>query len=438
MACPPNCQPASLGEVLPAGEAVGGLPFNQKPSTLMHIDLNSCFATIEQQANPLLRGKPIAVAAYPTPSGCILAPSIEAKKRGVKTGMRVIDGKLLCPELQILGPDPWKYRNIHLALKNLLSTYSADLVPKSIDEFVVNFEGYPSFKRGMMAVGNEIKQKIKSDIGDWLTVSIGIGPNRFLAKLAANLKKPDGLEDINATNFADIYQHLTLMDLNGIKRANATRLNNSGIFTVTDFYHAPIHLLKSAFHSINGYYWYLRLRGWEIDDVDFGRKSFGNMFSLPQPLSRPEDLSPILHKLVEKCSARMRSAGFSANGVHLALLYRDHSFWHHGHVSHQLLFDPRDIYRSAFKILLSAPYCAPVANIAVSCFDLDKSTSRQLDLFSDLQKKINLVKAIDDINAWYGNFVITPGAMLSAKNLIPDRISFGGIKELEQFIFSAL
>ena len=412
------------------------LPFNQKPSTLMHIDLNSCFATIEQQANPLLRGKPIAVAAYPTPSGCILAPSIEAKKRGVKVGMRVIDGKLLCPELQILGPDPWKYRTIHLALKKLLSNYSADLTPKSIDEFVVNFEGYPSLKRGMMVVGHEIKQRLKDDIGDWLTVSIGIGPNRFLAKLAANLKKPDGLEEINVTNFAAIYNRLTLMDLNGIKRANTTRLNNSGIFTITDFYHAPIHLLKHAFHSITGYYWYLRLRGWEIDDIQFDRRSFGNMYSLPQPLSTPQEISPILHKLVEKCSARMRSSGYSASGVHLSLLYRDHSFWHHGHLSHQALFDARDIYRQAFKILLNSPYRTQVANIAVSCFALSKSSTHQLELFSDLQKQLNLVKAIDDINNWYGNFVITPAAMISTKDLVPDRISFGGVKELEQFIFA--
>ena len=119
------------------------LPFNPKPSTIMHIDLNSCFASIEQQANPLLRGKPIAVAAYTTPSGCILAPSVEAKRLGIKVGMRVKDGKLICPALKILSPDPWKYRNVHLGLRRLISQYTDDFVPKSIDEFVLNFEGYP-------------------------------------------------------------------------------------------------------------------------------------------------------------------------------------------------------------------------------------------------------------------------------------------------------
>jgi DNA polymerase-4 len=405
------------------------LPFNQKPSTIMHIDLNSCFATIEQQANPLLRGRPIAVAAYTSPAGCILAPSIEAKAMGVKVGMRVKEGKLICPDLQILAPDANKYRHIHLCLKKLITEYTNNFAPKSIDEFVLNFEGYPSFKLGMFKIGQLIKSKIKSEIGDWLTVSIGIGPNRFLAKQAAGLHKPDGLDEINFQNYHDIYSHLKLTDLTGIKKAIASRLNNSGIFSVLDFYNSTIYDLRSAFHSINGYYWYLRLHGWEIDDVEFKRQSFGNMFSLPKPLTTPEELSPLLHKLIEKCSFRLRSAGFTARGVHVSLLYRDHSFWHHGGISHHLLSDPRDVYRHAFRILSSSPYQKPVANLSVTLFDLLKVNSLQLNLFSNLIKQDNLVKAMDKINQTYGQFVITPAMMLSAKNLVPDRISFGGISE---------
>jgi len=96
------------------------LNFNPAPSTILHIDLNSCFATIEQQANPHLRGKPVAVAAYTTPSGCILAPSVEAKRYGIQTGMRVKDGKALYPKLIVIPADPWKYRNVHLALRKIL------------------------------------------------------------------------------------------------------------------------------------------------------------------------------------------------------------------------------------------------------------------------------------------------------------------------------
>jgi DNA polymerase IV len=217
-----------------------GLPFNTKKPTLMHIDLNSCFASVEQQANPKLRGKPIAVAAYTTPSGCIVAPSVEAKEYGVKTGIRVKDGKMLCPNLIVLLPDPWKYRTVHLRLKKLLENYTDLVTPKSIDEFILDLEGYPSYQKGMESVGVEIKQRIKSEIGNWLRVSIGIGTNRFLAKTAAGLKKPDGLERIDNNTFTDVYKKLALTELCGIKVRNAIRLQGLGIHTVWDFYEASL------------------------------------------------------------------------------------------------------------------------------------------------------------------------------------------------------
>ena len=226
----------------------------------MHLDLNSCFATIEQQANPQLRGKPIAVAAYTTPSGCIIAPSVEAKRYGIKVGMRVKDGKLLYPGLIVLSPDPWKYRNVHLALRRIVSDYTDKFVPKSIDEFVLDLEGYPCLvASSMQQVAREIKERIKEEIGEWLTVSVGIAPNKFLAKTAASLHKPDGLDEIDKENFAKVYSGLKLTELCGIKLRNAVRLNNMGIFSVLDFFEAPYPKLKAAFESILGYYWYLRL-----------------------------------------------------------------------------------------------------------------------------------------------------------------------------------
>lgn len=412
------------------------LPFNRKPSTVMHLDLNSCFATIEQQANPLYRGRPLAVAAYTTSSGCIIAPSVEAKRLGVKLGMRVKEGKLLCPDLVVLPPDPGKYRFIHRRLRQLISQYTASFSPKSIDEFVLNFEGYPSFSKGLFNVAHEIKYRLKSEIGDWLTLSVGIGPNHFLAKTASNLKKPDGLEEINWQNYEQVYSQLKLSDLCGIKQANVVRLNSRGIYTVLDFYRSEIFDLKSAFHSILGYYWYLRLHGWEIDDVKFSRKSFGAMYSLPKIISAPEELSPILHKLVDKTALRLRHAGFKAHGVHLSLLYRNHSFWHHGKTVSQALFDTRDIYRLASKIMSSSPYRAPVANLAVSVFDLEINNSTQLDLFNQVTRSLNLTAAIDQIKAKYGDFIVTPAMMLGTEEAVPDRVGFSNIRDLEDLITS--
>lgn len=410
--------------------------FNPKPSTIMHLDLNSCFATIEQQANPLLRGKPIAVAAYTTASGCIVAPSVEAKRFGIKVGMRVKDGKILCPNLIVLSPDPWKYRNVHLALRKIVSTYTGDFSPKSIDEFVLNMEGCPVFQRGMFNVAGELKRRIKQEIGEWLTVSIGIAPNRFLAKTAAGLHKPDGLDEINRDNFLDVYPTLSLTDLCGIKERNAIRLNNMGIYSVLDFYNAPPWKLKAAFESILGHYWYLRLRGWEIDDVDFARRSYGNSFALPagrQAFQSFEELSPVLSKLVEKTGARFRRAGYKVGGVHLAISFRDGTFWHRGVATSKVLFDSRDIYKEAFGLLAGCPYRKPVRELAVSVFNLTHEPSIQLDLFENTEKKEKLVEALDKVNERWGNFVITPARMLDTDKAAIDRIAFGGVKELEEF-----
>ena len=424
------------------------LNFNPNPSTIMHIDLNSCFATVEQQANPYLRGKPIAVAAYPTPNGCILAPSIEAKECGVKTGMRVKDGKLLCPSLIILESDPWKYRNVHLALRRLLSNYTSDFYPKSIDEFVLNLEGCPCLRSEklevrskqslllrskMLEVGNEIKKKIREEIGDWLTVSVGIAPNRFLAKLASGLKKPDGLEEISSGNFFEVYSNLSLTDLPYIKMRNAIRLNSVGIYSVLDFYGAALWKLKAAFQSVNGYYWYLRLRGWEIDNVEFGRRSYGNSYALPKPLATLEELSPILSKLVEKIGFRLRRAGYAARGIHVAVGYRDGSLWHKGISFDKNLFDSREIYQKALRILSQSLYQRPVRDLAVSVFGLRKRKNLQLDLFEDVVKREKAVEAADTINERWGDFVITSARMLGTQDKVPDRIAFGGIKELEEF-----
>lgn len=416
---------------------LANLQFNPKDPTVMHIDLNSCFATIEQQANPLLRGKPVVVAAYKTPAGCILAASIEAKKLGIKGGMRVKDARQVYPAVIIMEPDPWKYRNVHLSLRHLLQKYTNNLHAKSIDEFVLDLDGFPSMRMGICNVAAEIKSRIRSEIGEWLSVSIGVAPNRYLAKVASGLHKPDGLDILDKNTYEKIYKNLSLMDLCGIKVNNTARLNKQGIFNVWDFYNVSPKTLQIAFHSVFGYYWYLRLHGWEVDDIESSRKSYGNSVALGQNLSTLEQLSPILMKLVEKMSRRMRLAGYSAAGVHLSLLYRDGNYWHKGVSLRQPLFSSGDIYRVALKLLTKSSCKNFVHTIAVSCFALTKEKNKQLNILENLDTKRNLYTALDSINDRWGDFVISPAKMVSIPDVVKDRIAFGGIKELEDFVCSS-
>lgn len=407
------------------------VPFNPQPSTIMHIDLNSCFATVEQQADPSLRDKPIAVAAYKSSGGCILAPSIEAKRLGIKVGMRVRDGKALCPNLIVLEPDPWKYRNVHKALNKLLLSYTDLVFPKSIDEFVLDLTGAPRYKVGMVNIATEVKSRIKQEIGDYLTVSIGIAPNRYLAKIASGLRKPDGLDTIDNTNFKNIFSKLVLHDLTGIKTQNIARLNRHEIFSVLDFYEATPMTLQQTFHAVTGHYWYLRLRGWEIDDVATHRGSYSNSVALGKNLTTPDELAPVLINLVEKMAARMRAEDYGAHGVHLSLVYKNHrGFWHKGLSTADVLFATQQIYKVAYKLLLQSPYRNPVHIIAVTCFSLVKEKTQQPYIFDYINKEITLTKVLDSINDKWGNFVITSGKMLSTQQPVKDRIAFGGLEKL--------
>jgi DNA polymerase IV len=408
------------------------LALNHNPPTIMHVDLNSCFATIEQQANPLLRGKPMVVAAYNSPNGCVVAPSIEAKRYGIKTGMTVRDARLLYPPIVVRTPDPEKYRAVHLMFRRIFRDYSPDVTPKSIDEAVIDLTDTLSlFKGSILDIGRQIKKRFREEIGEWMVCSIGVGTNRFLAKLAASLHKPDGLDIIDHTNVLEVYKRVSLLDLNGINTRFQARLNAYGIFNPIEFYNAPLDLLKKqVFQSILGYYWYLRLRGHEIDAVDFKRKSYGNMYALGKQTNNVRDLSRLLMKLCEKTGRRLRRAKYSAQGVHVSCVYTDLSWWHIGRKFETPVYTTRDIYIKALRLLNESGYKKRVRNLAVSVYDLIPTTSEQLELFASPTHAVS--EASDKINDKWGEFVITPALMMGMEDIILDRISFGGVKELEE------
>jgi DNA polymerase-4 len=254
------------------------LRINDVDPLIMHIDLNSCYAIIEQQANRLIRNKPVGVAAYTSPRGFIIASSYEAKRQGIKL-MRIQDARAIDPSIIILAPDPEKYFDAHRRFKAVLERYTDLVTPKSIDEFIVDFQGSEAVRKGqsLVEVGYQMKEDIKKSLGEYVTVNVGIAPNRFLAKVAAGMDKPDGLTVIEAKDIWNVYGQLDLLDLPGINYRFKARLNLAGIFTPLDFLEAPVHQLKGeVFKSIVGYYWYLRLRGHEIDAQKFPIRSFGN------------------------------------------------------------------------------------------------------------------------------------------------------------------
>ncbi len=397
--------------------------FNPTPPHVMHIDLNSCFASVEAQANPLLREKPLAVAAYAKPYGCILAASYEAKLYGVKTGMTVKEGRELCPYLVVREPDPDKYRQVHKEIGQLLSEYAPHPVSKSIDEYCLPLRSlYGEGGSNVRSIAQEIKDRIKFEIGDHLRVSVGISTNQILAKLASGLHKPDGLDVIDKTNYLAIYKKIELQDFCGINIRNEARLNRVGIFTALEFSQASVQTLQSAFQSVLGRYWYTRLRGYEVDDVEFARRSFGQSYVLPHPMKQ-EEWRPILAKLVGKAARRLRRGGYSASGVHLALRHGDGSHWHTGKAFSVAMEDDKDIMAVALSLYRGVD--KPVKKVAVTCFGLVEKENKQTGLFEDSAKKRSLVLAMDQVNDKWGEYSLSYGSMMGSAGYVRDAIAFG-------------
>jgi DNA polymerase IV len=419
------------------------ISFNNAPSTVMHVDINSCFATIEQQANPGLRGRPVAVAAYVEDHGCILAASKEAKTLGIKTGMRVRDGKFLYPKLVVLPPDPNKYRFVNHQLLKLLSEYSPDVSVESIDEMVMKIPNPPAGEAGaecqMINIAQEIKQKIKKEIGEWITVSIGIAPNRYLAKVASGLHKPDGLDIITRETITDIFQHLKLEDLCGIKTGNSNRLRVAGIYTPMAMLAADADRLENAFHSIVGYYWWQRLHGYdpstgsgqETFSSNQAQKSFGQSYALGHPY-RPQEkgLHQILAQLVMKMGRRLRKNGFTARGMGVSTLLTDYTYWHSRETYEESFYADNAFYHRLLSMLIGAPKL-PVRILAVWTFRLEHNLYQQGSLLESDTKEEHVTRALDAIHDRWGDFVVTSGRMLNMNQRVLDRIAFGKVRGVE-------
>jgi DNA polymerase-4 len=399
----------------------------------MHIDLNSCYATIEQQANPLLRGKPVGVAAYDSPGGFIVAASYEAKRRGISL-MRVRDAREICRDIIILTPDPEKYFDAHRRFKAVLERYTNEVVPKSIDEFVLDFRGSNAVQKGMdlRDVGYAIKRDIKEHLGDYVTVNIGIAPNRFLAKVAASLDKPDGLDVIEARDIMNVYGHLGLIDLPGINYRFKARLNLAGIYTPLDFLAADFTKLKrEVFRSIIGYYWYLRLRGYEIDAVPQKTRSFGNDYSVGDKTSDPEKIARLLMKLCEKTGRRIRKHGYQAWGISLGMGFENGYWWGKGKRLSAPLYSTQEIYLAVMRLFRLVEIPARLTHVNIAVFDVKPVAPLQLGLFDGTRLDTrSLARAADIVNDRYGEYTMTPASMANMQDTIIKRVPFGSVRDI--------
>jgi DNA polymerase-4 len=277
-----------------------------------------------------------------------------------------------------------------------------------------------------------MKERIKKEIGEWLTVSIGIGRSTFWAKTAAGLKKPDGLEVIDENNCKEIYKKLELTDLCGINTRLALRLNLIGIKTVTQMFEATPQKLKEAFRSVAAIYWFMRLRGWEVGEEELKNsrtqaKSFGHTYSLPQKLSTTAEWMGVLTKLSEKASFRMRKDGSLANALTVVVSFRDGDYFKKTIKLNKSDGDFGMVGKLVEIGLIDAPQKV-ARNLAITYHNLSKKNCEQGELIVEVFKREKAVMAMDKLKEKWGEWIIKPARMTGEIDSAPDAISFGNIR----------
>lgn len=402
---------------------------NRASPNIMWIDLNSAFARAEQQAHPSLRGKPMGVTNRLSKECCVIAASYEAKALGITTGMRRSEALRLCPEFILLETDPPKYHNVYKKLCRIMLDYSPHAKMKSIDEGILDFHGtlLQDKTEQIVATGREIKRRVRTEIGDYMTVNIGIAPNRFLAKTAAGLNKPDGLDVIDHRNLIDVYKSLKLQDLTGIAEGYGSRLRAHGIRTPIEFLQADEDILrKHIFKGINGTYWYRRLRGFEIDDSDTNFGMVGRQWVVKDPSSDEDYLRSCLHFLAETTAMKLRHRNVEARGVCVWLSFQAGGGFVDKKTYKTSVYTNEDVWLRVSRLFDKRPKHMRVRVMGVYLYRLTPSARSQLSMFEHAVKAAHLTQAVDEINDFYGAFTVHAADSLAGTKHIRQKIPFGG------------
>ncbi|MEI6499267.1 MAG: hypothetical protein WCO23_04855 [bacterium] len=395
-----------------------------KDFAVMFLDMNSFFATVEQQVQPTLRGLPVGVAPYTGSSGCIIAASREAKKRGVKI-CRVDEARRLCPNIKILEARPALYMIYHKEIRRVIEKFTPYFKALSIDEFAIQLTPMDQNYAGSVKLAKRIKAAIREEVGDYMSCSIGIGPNVFLAKMAGERHKPDGLTVVTLNDLHEFFANpdLKLTDITGINTRMQARLNFLGVQSPLDFFNLSLSTLMQKMQHM-GRLWYFRLRGYEVDEHVVKNKTIGHSHVLAPEFRSKNGAMAILRKLISKTAVRVRKEGYCIGGLTVNINFINQSNFH---LSRRVpsFSDNQTFFDTVLSMVDGCDWSRQPIYISISTFNLTKAGSEQISLFEDIERSRNLSKTLDSINDDFGVGTIIPASLMGTKDAAPDRIPFG-------------
>lgn len=291
-------------------------------------DMNSFFASCEQQDKPDLRGEPIIVVPSDTDSTCAIAASIEAKQYGIRTGTKVYEAKRMCPRLRCIPASHQIYAAYHHKLLAAFDTLIPVRRVWSIDEWDCQLQGVQKTPDGARNLALALKQRSREMAGEWLRMSIGIAPNSFLAKVATDMEKPDGLVVLEHDMITERLFRMKLRDLPGIGPSMEWRLKRAGIFTIEDLWHCPPKRARAIWHNVGGEKFWYNLHGVIIPEQETERSVFGHSRILDPVHRAPEAAYQITRRLTAKAVQRMQREGYMTTWLGLSIRSPTRQQWH--------------------------------------------------------------------------------------------------------------
>lgn len=393
---------------------------------ILHIDFDSYFASCEQQFDPKLRGKPLGVTAQNGRS-CIIAASREAKKMGIKSPSRTYEALRIVPSMIFVPAHFEKYWEITQKFLNICKDFSPFVELFSLDEVFMDITATENLFGGKHQLIEKIKTRIKNEIGEYITVSVGISHNKLLAKLASGINKPNGMVEIAPQNITEVYSKVKLTDFCGIGLRIEKRLNRLRIYTPLELRSTPLDVLIKEFKNVEGHF--LKALGNGQDDspvipyyLPIETKSVGRSYCLPENTYDQRVISQNIYELCEEISLKLRRIGKKGRTV---FLYLGGNRSMHGR---KTITDYIDSTTEIFKLcqLLYKDWewdktndseQKMVRQISISVGNLEDKKNLTLSIFENEEKQVKVSRVVDMLNERFGDHTIKNGFLLYGPNL---------------------
>ncbi|MDQ0231885.1 DNA polymerase IV [Metabacillus malikii] len=386
---------------------------SQSRRIILHVDMNSFYASVEMAFDPNLRNKPLAVAGnVEERKGIIITCSYEARAKGVKTTMPLWQAKKLCPDLIVKKPNFDRYRKASTAMFDILREFTDLVEPVSIDEGYMDITGI--INHNPLEIPITIQKRLLDEL--LLPCSIGVAPNKFLAKMASNMKKPLGITILRKRELQDTLWPLPVANMHGIGEKTAEKLSSIGIKTIYDLAHSDIVQLKGLL-GINGERLKQRANGIDNREVNpdsiYDFKSIGNSTTLPKDTTNQLVIYEVLKKLSHSVFVRMKRKDVLASKIFISIRYGNLKTITRSKKLANPTQSEDEIYRQAKQLFDTHWDEEPIRLLGVTAQDLveKKEAMKQLDIFSyeDDAKQEPLLSVIDKIKHKYGDKVIQKG-----------------------------